>query len=278
MTLGTTIILATDITVGRVGTTHGKEMKKSYLLVVAKRPQKNSDDVEADVEVHSLNNETLPTCLQIHNKSGLEQMTYPKQPKVNFPPLPIDLHNHCLISLDDTVNDFLLIGGKDSKKDASNKTFIYRSASNEWVQMADMHKPRSEITCGPVRSRIGGPVEKVVVSGGRYLEPLSAEMYNVKENTWESVDDMPVRETEWFPGRFRKWILYNPIVVPYEKTFLVFGGYFCCSSRSGGNNEVFKFEESTKSWITMPFQLSVAHEFPGIEKAMLVSPDMFPSC
>ena len=120
-------------------------------------------------------------------------------------------------------------------------------------------------------------MEKVVVSGRRYLEPLSAEMYNVKENTWESVDDMPVRGY-FFAGRFRQWILYNPTVVPYEKTFLVFGGYFCCSSRSGGNNEVFKFEESTKSWITMPFQLNVVTEFPGIEKAMLVSPDMFPSC
>ena len=268
------IILTTETTDGSLGTTEGKETKKTFLLVVASDPHENGDDVE----VHSLNNETLPTCLQFRNKSGLEKMTYPKQSKVNFPPLPIGFNgHHCLISLENTDNDFLLL-----MFDYSYKTLIYRSTLNEWVQMADMppDSATERAICGPVRSRIGGPVEKVVVA---FQSPVtftnhshSAEIYNVKENTWESMDNLPIERQR----------LFKSIVVPYEKTFLVVGGKFGYSSRPSTNKKVFKFEESTKSWITMPFQISVGIGYLRrtyvmwsiVEKAMLVSPDMFPGC
>ena len=197
-------------------------------------------------------------------KSSIEH--FAKFSKVNFAPMPIGLRAHCLVSLDDAdAGDFLLTGGRDSTGGNRNKkTFIYRLASNEWIQMADIRTARSRPACGPVRSKIGGPVEKVVVAGGwtsdRTSRPTSiVEIYDLNKNTWERLADLP------------KGNLFMSAVVPYEETFLMVGGHIGYYT----SEEVFKFKESNGSWMTLSSQLSIPRHSA---MAMLVSSDIFPKC
>ena len=64
--------------------------------------------------------------------------------------------------------------------------------------------------CGPVRSRPDGPVERVVVAGGR-KERLTTEIYDVANDSWSEGTPIPLALT-------------GAAVVPYKSTFLVIGG------------------------------------------------------
>ena len=122
-----------------------------------------------------------------------------------FTGLPIGLADHCLVALNGAERgDFFLTGGYSGG--SSKKTYIYNSG---WMPKADMPTARSGkkpnlgiqmmrmtieccagLACGAVRSRAGGPVEKVVAAGGRngnypnrnYLSKV--EVYDVANNTW----------------------------------------------------------------------------------------------
>ena len=324
------------------GTTGTPHIEESYLLVVG---GDNGYGLVDKVELLSLNNKTLPTCLQTRNalplklwvavgatmngipiicggetwrngrhveekrcwtydamldqwnffaelgegrrysagaynrnngliitggypaKSSTEQFTDKGLSEMSFTPMPIGLRAHCLVSLDNADDGgFLLTGGRDGTGDSRNKkTFIYRSASNKWIQMADMPTARSRPACGPVRSTIGGPVEKVVVAGGWTGSSWSigltsvVEIYDLEKNTWERLADLPRGD------------LFMASVIPHEETFLMVGGH----TGAYVSEEVFKFKKANGSWITFPSRLSVPRHSA---MAMLVSSDIFPNC
>ena len=106
-------------------------------------------------------------------------------------------------------------------------------------------------------------MEKVVGVGGINDKDNDGrdivEIYNVEENSWKRLSDLP------------KGDRFLAAIVPHEKSFLMVGGHL----KKGYSTEVLKFEESTESWITVPSHLSVARRSAF---AMLVSPDIFPSC
>ena len=91
--------------------------------------------------------------------------------------------------------------------------------------------------CGPVRSKPGGPVEKVVAAGGlkdgSYLS--STDIYNFTSDSWSKGTSLPMP-------------LSRAAVIPYETTFLVVGGE---TSEGIYSDKVLLYETSGK-WIEQP--------------------------
>ena len=93
------------------------------------------------------------------------------------------------------------------------------------------------LICGPMRSKSGGPVEKVVVAAGgdngAYLS--TTEIYDVATDSWSKGTPLPVA-------------LGYAAVVPFEMTFLVVGGE--TSYRTSYSDKVFLYETSGE-WTEM---------------------------
>ena len=95
--------------------------------------------------------------------------------------------------------------------------------------------------CGPVRSKPGGPVEKVVAAGGlkdgypygSYLS--STDIYYLATDSWSKGTPLPMS-------------LSRAAVIPYETTFLVVGGE---TSEGIYSDKVLLYETSGK-WIEQP--------------------------
>ena len=110
--------------------------------------------------------------------------------------------------------------------------------------MESMPTARDDLMCGPVRSQPGGPVEKIVVAGG-YGGLATVEVYNVKENFWETADDLP------FGG------LRGAAVIPFEDTFIIIGG-----SQVDNSGKLWKYNKIGK-WEEMPEKMSERKETSG---------------
>ena len=178
--------------------------------------------------------------------------------------MPITLSSHCLVSLDGDGGDLFVTGGWDGSG-YNSRTFIHKAGA--WMEMERMPTPRLGLTCGPVRSQPGGPVDKIVVSGGSggsggYIAGAKVEVFDVLEDSWETAADLP----------------FGPLVyaevIPFEDTFLIIGGY-----RGGGEtpytNKVWKYKKNGE-WEEMPhLQLS---EAKYQVTAIPVPSDIFPSC
>ena len=172
--------------------------------------------------------------------------------------MPIAISNHCLVSLDGDERDLFVTGG-NTGSGYNSRTFIHKAGA--WMEMERMPTPRYALMCGPVRSQPGGPVEKIVVSGG-IGGSSKVEVYDVREDSWETAADLP----------------FGPLVyaevIPFEDTFLIIGGY-----RGGGEtpytNKVWKYKKNGE-WEEMPhLQLS---EAKYQVTAITVPSDIFPSC
>ena len=123
-----------------------------------------------------------------------------------------------------------------------------------------MPTARGRLMCGPVQSQPGGPVEKIVVAGG-YGGPSTVEVYNVKENSWETADDLPFGP------------LFGAAVIPFEDTFIMIGGDKVWGS-GRYSDKLWKYKKSGE-WEEMPDKLS---EEKGYVTAIAVPSDIFPSC
>lgn len=120
-----------------------------------------------------------------------------------------------------------------------------------------MPTPRQGLMCGPIRSQSGGPVEKVVVSGGWGLSKV--EVYNVGEDSWEIANDLPFG------------VLHSAEVVSFEDTFLIMGG----EDDDVPRDEVWKYHKND-TWEEMDhLKLS---ETKMSFAAIAVPSDIFPKC
>ena len=112
------------------------------------------------------------------------------------------------------------------------------------------------LICGPVRGRLGGPVEKVVAAGGYDGSYLSTtEIYDLASDSWSKGTPLPVG-------------LGFATVVPYETTFLVLGGYMY----GGCSDKVFLYETSGE-WSEQP-HMKLSQPKCGMA-AMLVPSSLF---
>ena len=114
------------------------------------------------------------------------------------------------------------------------------------------------LICGPMRSKSGGPVEKVVVAAGgdngAYLS--TTEIYDVATDSWSKGTPLPVA-------------LGYAAVVPFKTTFLVVGGITGVNSYS---DKVFLYKTSGE-WSEQPhMKLSEAKR---AVTAMLVPSSLF---
>ena len=123
----------------------------------------------------------------------------------DFTPVPIGLHGHCMVALNDPADsDFFITGGYYSGN--SKRAFIHK-ISHWWVDVAEMSLGRrgkkpslemenefiylnhfiADLMCGPVRASPGGRVEKIVAAGGwlgsGYYR-TEVEIYDITGNTW----------------------------------------------------------------------------------------------
>ena len=113
------------------------------------------------------------------------------------------------------------------------------------------------LICGPMRSKSGGPVEKVVAAGGNDGSYLSTtEIYDVATDSWSKGTPLPVA-------------LYGAAVVPYETTFLVVGGR---TGKGGYSDKVFLYETSGE-WKEMT-HMKLSEAKLGVA-AMLVPSSLF---
>ena len=113
------------------------------------------------------------------------------------------------------------------------------------------------LICGPIRSKSGGPVEKVVVAGGWDGSYLSTtEIYDVASDLWSKGTPLPME-------------LICAAVVPFETTFLVVGGEKGSNSYS---DKVFLYETSGE-WKEMT-HMKLSQPKQGVA-AMLVPSSLF---
>ena len=138
----------------------------------------------------------------------------------------------------------------DGGGEPPNKRFIlYR-------MMKSVNAFLSELICGPVRSRPGGPVEKIVAADGwNGYETLSTtEIYDLATDSWSKGTPLPEP-------------LYRATVVPYETTLLVVGGRIY---GSGYSDKVYRYTESG-DWQ----ELGTLQEPKNHVAAMLVPSSLF---
>ena len=75
----------------------------------------------------------------------------------------------------------------DSVQDHLGKTYMFSNSAGIWDRKEDMPTARDEIACGPVRGRVGGPVQEVVVVGGCADDPTAVvEIFNVNLGSWRT--------------------------------------------------------------------------------------------
>ena len=174
-----------------------------------------------------------------------------------LPSMPIPLVSHCLVSLDGDEDGDLFVTGGYADSDPNKRAFLFKNGS--WKEMESMPTARQSLMCGPVRSQPGGPVEKIVVTGGYKDGRLATvEVYNVKENSWETADDLPFGP------------LFGAAVIPFEDTFIMIGGY----GSNGYSDKLWKYKKSGE-WEEMPKKLN---EGKVRATAIAVPSNIFPSC
>ena len=89
----------------------------------------------------------------------------------------------CLVILDD--ERLFLAGG--SFYQGTSKAFIYNKSNNTWRAVGDMAQPRSQHSCGLVKSSSGSGYYVAVVGGIRHgytrIQPI--EIFSVDTETWQ---------------------------------------------------------------------------------------------
>ena len=84
----------------------------------------------------------------------------------NIPPMPVALSRTCVVALD--KNDLFVTGGSyindEGCGDESDKSYLYRSDTNEWEELPGLLTTRDDHMCARVHNSNGE--EEVVVAGG----------------------------------------------------------------------------------------------------------------
>lgn len=98
----------------------------------------------------------------------------------DLPPMPVGKVEHCLVALDG--GDLFVTGGLSPMP--SEKTYVFSSASGEWVEVADMPTGRYTLMCGLTNS---DGHQEVVAAGGFYFQYFDiVEIYSVDYNLWRT--------------------------------------------------------------------------------------------
>ena len=98
-----------------------------------------------------------------------------------LPPMPVGKTEHCLVALDG--GDLFVTGGLSPEP--PEKTFLFRSASRAWTEVAPMPTARYTLMCGLIRSPAGK--QEVVAAGGFYFQYYdTVEIYSIDSNLWRT--------------------------------------------------------------------------------------------
>jgi hypothetical protein len=101
------------------------------------------------------------------------------------PDLPLGVHNHCLVSLNDTT--LLLIGGQLQDRTSSKATFYYDTDHKTWTDGPSMINGRLRHSCSLFKSPQHSHTDTVIVTGGHNGGTLaSTEFLNLDTNLWQS--------------------------------------------------------------------------------------------
>ena len=182
----------------------------------------------------------------------------------------------CLVSLDDEagVGD-LFVMGKEWPPPGQQRVFILKDGAWEEKERYWIGDYATEgFICGPVRSQVGGPVEKIVVAGGA---GAVVQIYDVRKDSWENADDLPFGD------------IHHSTAIPYEDTFLMIGGrgeydtYSYKEERDDGkkwlsysySDKVWKYKKNGEWEEMRHLQLS---EGKASVTAIVVRSDIFPRC
>jgi len=170
-------------------------------------------------------------------------------------PMPIALDSHCLVSLGGNTGELFVAGGVSAGR-LNDKTYILKDGV--WEEKEKMPTARNDVKCGPVRSQVGGPVDKIVVSG-LYGEVSTVEVYDVQKDSWERADGLPFGKLSY------------GATIPFEDTFLIIGG------RIDGHysNKVWRYKKNGKWEEMRHLQLSEGKEEVS---AIEVPSNIFPEC
>lgn len=102
------------------------------------------------------------------------------------PQLPEAVYDHCLVATLDGKG--ILTGGDTENAFASNKTWLYDWATNEWNLLPDLTIARAAHACGLT------PEGRVFVAGGDWMgggDLLSTEILTADMSAWETGPDLP---------------------------------------------------------------------------------------
>ena len=170
-------------------------------------------------------------------------------------PMPIALDSHCLVSLGGNTGELFVAGGVSAGR-LNDKTYILKDGV--WEEKEKMPTARNDVKCGPVRSQVGGPVDKIVVSG-LYGEVSTVEVYDVQKDSWERADGLPFGKLSY------------GATIPFEDTFLIIGG------RIDGHysNKVWRYKKNGKWEEMRHLQL---REGKRRLTAIEVPSNIFPEC
>ena len=208
-----------------------------------------------------------------NDDSVLVEHTHDGRNYESLPPLPHQgksFEDLCLVSLDDEagVGDLLVLGEVNDWAKGGQYPFILKDGMwEEKERRPTNHTSQySGYFCGPVRSQVGGPVEKIVVAGG-YSTMFShlVTVYDVRKDSWEMADDLPFG------------CIGSATAIPYEDTFLLIGGwgYKNDSDHRSYSDKVWKYKQNGEWEEMRHLQLS---EGKAYVTAIVVQSDIFPRC
>jgi hypothetical protein len=101
------------------------------------------------------------------------------------PDLPLEVANHCLVSLNDTT--LLLIGGYLQNRTRSKASIYYNTDHMTWTDGPSLTIGRTGHSCALFKSPQHGHTDTVIVTGGQNAGNLaSTEFLSLESNSWQS--------------------------------------------------------------------------------------------
>ena len=168
-----------------------------------------------------------------------------------FVDLPDYRWKHILVRINET--HIMLVGNWKS----TNQTWMFNQMSEEWTECPNTLESRGSPYAGLVKFANGSQV--VIVAGGG--QSKTAEAFNVLEEKWTFIRDLPVEKE-----------LHSGSSVPFGGNFLIVGGWDY--GKGNTQNKIIQFDQFSEDWTKREEEM----EFPRQHFTSFLVPNDYVAC
>lgn len=149
--------------------------------------------------------------------------------------MPYAAEDTCALMVNST---HLFLAGGNNGTHTFAYAYLYNLEETEWINVANMNKPRQSFACGLVNGF------HIIVAGGYNNGPLeSVEIFSLEFMKWSKGPDLPIKKA-------------GMAAVQLKDTFVIIGG---AHEEGDGDwvyhGDIYKFNETSYTWVERPENL-----------------------